>query len=316
VLLIDKPHDVLLERLRAIGYECVEAYQENTEELRALIRNCFGVVMRSRVQADADLLGAAPKLAFLAREGVGLEHVDLETARNRSIKVLNSPEGSRDTVAEHSMSLLLSLLNRTAIADRQVRAGSWLREENRATELKGKCVGIIGYGNMGTALAQRLQGFGVKTVAYDRYREHYGDAFAQAVSLETLQDEADIVSLHIPYMAENHHFVNADLLNDFRKPIYLINTSRGLVLHTADLVSAMQEGRVLAAALDVLEYEDGSFNRLNLDALPQPFQYLRQSDRALLSPHIAGWSFESKKGHAEVLADKIESYFGRGDDRH
>ncbi|MFM8362710.1 MAG: NAD(P)-dependent oxidoreductase, partial [Haliscomenobacter sp.] len=232
-----------------------------------------------------------------------------DAARARGVEVLISPEGSRDTVAEHALGMLLMLMNHLGRADRQVRQGEWVRAGNRGVEIKGKTVGILGYGNMGQALAQRLAGFEARVLAYDKYKADYGNAFAEAVSLETLQAESDILSIHIPYQPENHYFVNAAFLDAFAKPIFLVNTARGTVLETAALAEALQRGKVLGAALDVIEYEELSFEKLKPLALPEPFQILLRSDRVVLTPHIAGWSFESNEGHARVIAEKIQSFF-------
>jgi D-3-phosphoglycerate dehydrogenase / 2-oxoglutarate reductase len=202
------------------------------------------------------------------------------------------------------MGLLLSLLNNLSRADRQIRQGQWVREGNRGVELKGKTVGILGYGNMGSAFARKLQGFEARVIAYDKFKTGYGDAFAQEVSLEQLWQEADILSIHIPYSASNHYFIDEAFLARFRKPIYLLNTARGLVLKTSALVGALRSGRVPGAALDVLEYEETSFDEIHAG---EHMPYLLQADNVVLSPHIAGWSFESKRGHAEVLAEKIKA---------
>lgn len=313
ILFLDQSHPILPERLEQLGFECELDTHSSAEKLCERMHEYQGLVLRSRISVTAKLLEHSPNLRFIAREGVGLEHIDLQRAAALGITVLSSPEGSKDTVAEHAVGMLLMLLNHLGRADRQVRAGQWLREPNRAYELKGKVVGILGYGNMGQALARRLQGFGVQVLAYDKYRTDYGDAYAEAASLADLQAAADVLSIHIPYSAENHHFVNFALLEGFAKPLFVVNTARGSVLNTADLVAHMQSGRVLGAALDVLEYEEQSFNTmLAFETRPAPFQYLIESDRTVLSPHIAGWSFESKRKHAEVLAEKIEELFAGG----
>jgi D-3-phosphoglycerate dehydrogenase len=265
--------------------------------------------MRSRFQADQTFIDRGHNLKFIAREGVGLEHINTEYAELKGIKIIYSPEGSRDTVAEHALGLLLMLMNKLSLADRQIRNGEWLREGNRGIEIKGKTVGIIGYGNMGSALAQRLKGFEANVIAYDKFKFGYADANVREVNLDTLFAESDIISLHIPYSPENHYFVDADFLSRFQKKIFLINTARGMILKTADLVESLKTGQVLGAALDVLEYEETSFNFLDFKTLPEPFQYLTQADNVVLSPHIAGWSVESKFGHARVLAEKIEKMF-------
>jgi D-3-phosphoglycerate dehydrogenase len=293
-----------------MGWICHFDTQSDAEHIGSVLNQYDGLVLRSRIAVTASLLNHAPNLRFIAREGVGLEHIDLEHAATLGIEVLYSPEGSRDTVGEHTLGMLLMLLNNLGRADRQVRAGEWLREPNRAYELKGKTVGILGYGNMGQALAMRLQGFGVEVLACDKYRQHYADAYAQEVSLQELQARAQVLSIHIPYSRSNHYFVDGTFLDAFQHPLFVVNTARGSVLHTADLVARMETGQVLGAALDVLEYEEQSFNTmLAFETRPSPFQYLIASDRTVLSPHIAGWSFESKRKHAEVLAEKIQALF-------
>ncbi len=309
ILLIDQPHALLEDRLTALGFELLRFYKATKDEIWQMLPDCFGVVMRSRFSADQAFIDRGSHLKFIAREGVGVEHIDVAYAESKGIQVLTSPEGSRDTVAEHALGLLLTLMNNLARADRQVRSGQWTREGNRATEIKGKTVGIIGYGNMGSAFAQRLKGFEAKVIAYDKFKTNYADGNAEETNLETIFHESDIVSLHIPYSTDNHYFINDAFLGRFQKPIFLVNTARGLVLNTADLVKHLKTGKVLGAALDVLEYEETSFNFLKFDQLPEPFQYLKNADNVVLSPHIAGWSFESKLGHAKALAAKIEQLF-------
>lgn len=309
VLIIDNVHPYLKNRLEELNFEVEVDRESPLDVLEAKIPEYFGLVIRSRIQLTADFFDKATGLAFVARNGVGVEHIDLEAAAKRNITVFTSPEGSRDAVGEHTLGLLLTLMNNLARADRQVRQAQWLREPNRGYEIKGKTVGIIGYGNMGNAFAQRLQGFEVKVMAYDKFKKDYGNAYATAEGLDTIFKESDIVSLHIPYMPENHHFVDAAFLSQFKKPIYIINTARGLVLNTADLVDALKSGKVLGAALDVLEYEESSFEKLNLAAPPAPLKYLLEAENTVLSPHVGGWTYESKEGHARVLAAKIEQAF-------
>ncbi len=310
VLFIDPAEDILWQRLRSLGYECLDYRTAEPEEVLAVLPDCFGLVIRSRMKVDKDFLDQARQLRFIARSGVGTEHIDLQYAADKNIQVFTSPEGSRDTVGEHTMGLLLMLMNNLARADREVRQGQWIRAGNRGYEIKGKTVGIIGYGNMGSAFAQRLQGFDCETIAYDKFKEHYGDQYARAVRLSELQEQADIVSIHIPYTPANHHLINADFLQAFAKPIWLVNTARGLVLNTADLVAALQSGQVAGAALDVIEYEDQSFAHLDPQRLPVPFQALLDMPNVILNPHIAGWSYEAEEGHARTLASKIEATFG------
>ena len=305
VLFLDQPHPYLPEQLSAMGYTCQHAYSESAEDLRDELANCTGIVLRSRFTLDQAFLEQCPQLKFIARMGIGLEHVDVDFAESRGIKVLNSPEGSRDTVAEQTLGMMLGLLNHINKASREIRQGRWDRKANRSYELRHRTVGIIGYGNIGTAVAQRLSGFGCSVLAYDKFRHNYGGPLAEAVSLEQLQAEADIVTVHIPYSEGNHYFINEPLLKGFRKPIFLLNTARGLVLDTAALARQLKAGQVLGAALDVLEYEEQAFNTLELDTLPEPFQYLRQADNVILTPHTAGLSREVMGAHARVLVEKI-----------
>lgn len=309
VIFIDNTYPFLFQRLTELGFSCEAHYSSSREEILDQLSDCFGLVLRSRLRIDAEMLNQGKELAFVARSGVGLEHIDLETAAQLGIQVLSSPEGSRDTVAEHAIGMLLMLMNNLGLADRQIREGNWVRAANRGIEIKGKTIGIIGYGNMGSAFAQKIRGFGARLIAYDKFKTNYGDELVQEVELEQIWEEADIVTLHIPFLPENHYFVNDAFLQRFKKPIYLVNTARGTVLNTADLVKNLQSGEVLGAALDVFEYEEQSFENLKPEDLPEPFQYLRRANNVILTPHLAGSSLEANEGHARVLAQKIEKLF-------
>ncbi len=306
ILLTNKGiHPFLGKQLTKLGYDCEFDYTSSKAEIEAKINNYYGVVMKSRFKADASFFKKAKKLKFLARVGVGFEHIDVGFANKKGIEIILSPEGSRDAVGEHTMGLLLSLFNNLPKGDREIKAGKWIREPNRGIEVKGKTVGIIGYGNMGQSFARRLSGFEAKVLAYDKYKKGYGDKYAKAVSLKTIFKETDILSLHIPYDKHNHYFVDQELLKQFKKPIYILNTARGLVLNTKAVVKAMKKETVLGVGLDVMEYEEQSFEAFNGDKLPKPFQYLINSDRVVLSPHIAGWTMESKLKHAQTIVKKI-----------
>jgi D-3-phosphoglycerate dehydrogenase / 2-oxoglutarate reductase len=309
VIFIDNTHPFLFQRLSDLGFDCEAHYQTSREALLPQLSDCFGLVLRSRLRIDAELINSAENLAFIARSGVGLEHIDVELAEKRGIKVIPSPEGSRDTVAEHAIGMLLMLMNNLGLADRQIRDGQWVRAANRGIEIKGKTIGIIGYGNMGSAFAQKIRGFGARLIAYDKFKTNYADELVEEVALEQIWAEADIVTLHIPYLPENYHFVDHTFLQHFQKNIFLINTARGTVLNTSDLVQNLQSGKVLGAALDVFEYEEQSFENLKPTELPEPFQYLRKADNVVLTPHLGGSSVESNEGHARVLAQKIEHLF-------
>lgn len=309
ILVVDPPHSFLLDALKGMGLEADLHYKTSREELIAILPQYAGLIIRSRIQVDRPFLDAGSSLQFIARYGVGTEHIDLEYAAQKNITVFTSPEGSMDTVGEHAVGMLLMLMNNLSRADREIREGIWRREPNRGVEIKGKVVGILGYGNMGKSFARRISGFEAESViAYDKYKENYGDQYADEVDLQILFEKSDILSIHIPYSADNHYFIDAAFLASFQKPFYLINTARGLVLNTEALVRALEEKKVLGAALDVIEYEDRSFASLELSELPEPFHYLCQSDRVVMAPHIAGWSMESKLGHARVLADKIKKF--------
>jgi D-3-phosphoglycerate dehydrogenase / 2-oxoglutarate reductase len=310
ILFIDEAHPVLEAELQNMGFECCKDTQSSVEQIERKIHEYFGVVLRSRISLGRSFFDRATALEFVAREGVGLEHIDVDCAQNKGVAVIYSPEGSRDTVAEHALGLLLSLMNNLCRAGWQVRQGKWVREHNRGVEMKGKTVGILGYGNMGSAFAQRLKGFGVEVIAFDKYKPEYGDENAREVPLEILFEKSDVLSIHIPYSEANHYFIDREFLQKFRKDIFLVNTARGLVLNTADLVAALKSGKVRGAALDVLEYEESSFDKFRLDQLPPDFEYLAGAENVVLSPHIAGWSFESKRKHGEVLARKIRDLFG------
>ena len=310
VILIDKAHPYLIEHLTQLGYECHDHQQTPLDEVESIVGEYFGMVIRSRFSLGPAFLDKCTQLQFIARMGIGLEHIDVDYAEDKGIRVFNSPEGSRDTVAEHTLGLMLGLMHFLFRAGMQVREGQWVREANKSYELRHRTVGIIGFGNIGSTVAQRLSSFGCRIIAYDKFKANYGGMLAEEVSLETLFREADVVTLHIPYADYNHHFVNQAFLDSFHKPIFLINTSRGLVLDTQALVNAHRAGRLLGVALDVVEYEEQSFSTLDIGSMPEPFQYLRRADNVILTPHTAGLSHEVMGSHARVLVEKIGQAFG------
>jgi D-3-phosphoglycerate dehydrogenase len=305
VLFIDSNHPILHTLLQEAGIQCDLHYHWTEEEISKNLHLYDGLVIRSRILLGKELIDRGSKLRFIARAGAGMENIDVAYAESKGILCLNSPEGNKDAVAEHAIGMLLSLFNHLCRANREVRNGEWKREPNRGLELMGKTMGIIGYGNMGMAFAQRLKGFGVTVLAYDKYKKGFSDAYVQEVSLEKLQEEADIVSLHIPLTEETLFFANDLFFQHFAKNIYVINTARGKVLKTDDLIKNIAGGKVLGACLDVLEYESVSFERIESEKMPPGFRNLIESDKVLLSPHIAGWSKESNEKIARVLAEKI-----------
>ncbi len=306
VLITDNTHPVLAEKLEAAGHECRIWTDCTYQSLLAEVHGYDALVVRSKIEIDRNFIDHASHLKCIGRVGAGMETIDVDYAESVGIRCLNSPEGNRDAVGEHAVGLLLALVDKIAAADAEVRQGKWRREANRGLEIKGRTVGIIGFGNMGGAFAQRLQGFDCKIVAYDKYKPAgYAPSYVEEVPLEELQRRADILSLHVPLTDETHYMVDEAFVERMHKPFYLVNTSRGAVVKTAALASAIEQGKVLGAALDVVEYEDMSKDGLDLDVLPADFRYLLESPRTVLTPHVAGWTVESKYKLAAVLADKI-----------
>jgi len=311
ILHIDSNNPLLMNQLQEAGFANHEDFKSSKEEIEAKIQDYHGIVIRSRFKIDKNFLDKALNLQFIARVGAGLESIDCDYAATKNINLIAAPEGNRNAVAEHSLGMLLSLFNKLNQADQEIRSGHWNREKNRGHELDGKTVGIIGYGNMGKSFAKKLRGFDVEVLCYD-ILENVGDANAKQVSLQELQEKADVLSLHIPWTPETDKLVNAAFITAFAKPFWLINTSRGKNVVTADLVEALKSDKILGAGLDVLEYEKLSFETLfEEDKVPDAFQYLLESDKVILSPHIAGWTFESHEKLAQTIVDKIKQlYFG------
>lgn len=304
VLVTDNTHPILKETLESAGHQVTVDSGVSYESLLSQIKEYDAMVVRSKIVIDRNFLDHARHLKCIGRVGAGMETIDVAYAESLGIRCLNSPEGNRDAVGEHALGLLLTLFNHLTRADSQVRQGIWHREENRGLEIKGKTVGIIGFGNMGAAFAQRLQGFECDIIAYDKYKPHgYAPAYVKEVSLEELQARAEVVSLHVPLTDETHHMVNRRFIQQFSHDLYLINTSRGPVVKTEDLAQAVKEGRVKGAALDVLEYEDMSKD--GLDTSHPDLQYLLTCPNMVFSPHVGGWTVESKYKLAKVLADKM-----------
>lgn len=308
VIFIDSVHPILAERLEASGYVCEWKNELDREAILSILKDYEGAVIRSKFKFDREVFDAAPHLKWIARSGAGMENIDTKLAEKRNIHCFNSPEGNRDAVAEHAIGMLLALFNQLIQADAEVRKGAWNREKNRGIELKDKTVGILGYGFMGEAFAQRLKGFDVNVIAYDKYKSGFGSDFVQEVSLDEFFEQCDVLSIHLPLTEETSFMVDEEFINRFKKPIYLINTARGKNVKTKDLVAALENGKVLGACLDVLEYEKTSFESLKADELPVTFQYLRNSQKVILSPHVAGWTQESYVKLSTVLAEKITNF--------
>jgi len=305
VIFIDSVHPILEQRLTQAGFICQRHFKTTFEELTKILPNAYGLVLRSRFTIDAAFLAHCPQLKFIARSGSGLENIDKQTCEFKQIRLYNSPEGNRNAVAEHALGMLLSLLNKLNKADKEVRSGIWSREQNRGEELDGKTVGIIGYGNNGAAFAKKLRGFDVKVLAFDKYKTGFGDHFVQECTLEAIQQQADILSFHIPQNKETKYLFNQEFLQQMQKPFYLLNLSRGKIVETEVLIRGLQLGRIKGAGLDVLEYEQKSFEAFFDREMPPAFQALIKQENVVLTPHVGGWTTESYVNLSSVLADKI-----------
>lgn len=321
VLHLDTNHELLINQLNDLGYTNHEDYKSSKEAIEAKIHEYDGIVLRSRFTIDKQFLDAAKNLKFIGRVGAGLENIDCNYAEQKGVYLISAPEGNRNAVGEHTLGMLLSLFNKLNKADVEVRAGKWLREDNRGIELDGKTVGLIGYGNMGKAFAKKLRGFDVAVLCYD-IKDNVADENAKQVNLKEFQEKVDVVSLHTPQTNLTLKMINTAFINQIKKSFWLINTARGKSVVTEDLVSALQSGKILGAGLDVLEYEKASFENLfkssitssgevngSGEEMPLAFRYLIDSKNVLLSPHVAGWTIESKEKLAQTIVDKIKAKF-------
>jgi D-3-phosphoglycerate dehydrogenase len=312
VLHLNTNHPLLIEQLRDAGFENVVDLTGSKEEIQQKIDQFDGLVIRSRIPIDQEFLKHATRLKFIGRVGAGLENIDTAEAERLGIALFNAPEGNRNAVGEHALGMLLMLMNRLHLTNREVRQGLWEREGNRGWELEGRTVGIIGYGNMGRSFARKLKGFDCRVICHD-ILPGLGDEYAEQVDLETLQQQAEVLSLHTPLTPLTDRMVNSDFLRRFKQPIWLINTARGRCVVTAALVKALDDGRVIGAALDVLEYEKRSFENLFEQELPESLVKLFAMDNVVLSPHVAGWTHESKAKLAQTIVDKILMQFKNSD---
>ena len=300
ILIVDDIHPVFIEQAEALGYTCDYRPLIKAAEALEIIGDYAGLVIRSKFNVDRSVIDAATSLRFVCRAGAGMDNIDEAYAAEKNIKLINAPEGNMDAVGEHAVGLLLALMNNFRTADAEIRTGSWLREANRGYELKGKTVGIIGYGFMGSSFAKKLSGFGVDVIAYDKYKTGFSDRYAREVSMEEIVKHSDVLSLHIPLTAETDGLVNDEYLFHFKKPIFFINTSRGKTAKVSAVLNAIKEGKIIGAGLDVLEVE--KFPSL---ADQQWYEELRQSGKVILTPHVAGWTFDSYRRISEVMAAKL-----------
>jgi len=304
IVLLDKVPGFFIQLLQESGYETVEATQVNEQALSEALGKATGLLVRSKSRLDRKLLDRAPAVQFILRPGSGLENIDMEAVRERGIQLLNSSEGNRNAVAEHALGMLLSLLHYIPKAYQELKSGKWLREANRGTELAGSRVGIIGYGNTGSAFANKLKSLDVEILVYDKYMPpENAERPIRPVTLRELTDEADIISFHVPYNAETHYMLNARFLEQLKNPAYIINTSRGKVVDTNALMAGLANGKVKGVCLDVLEHEEPE----NYTAQEQEqMQKLLQRDDVIVTPHIAGWSQKSEVAIYRILLEKLD----------
>lgn len=316
ILHVDVNHPLIIEQFNALGFNNDEDYTSTKEEIEAKIHEYDGLIIRSRFSLDEAFLEKATKIKFIGRLGAGLENIDTQFAKQQGIFLAAAPEGNRNAVGEHTLGMLLSLFNNLNKADKEVRNGTWDREGNRGLELDGKTVGIIGYGNMGKAFAKKLKGFDVEVLCYD-IKGGVEDENARQVGIMELQQKTQILSLHVPQTEENIGMINSEFITKFNHPLWILNTARGKCIRTKDLVVALENGKVLGAGLDVLEYEKASFEDMfkvastetEIPKMPKAFETLLAMDNVLLSPHVAGWTVESKEKLAQTVVDKIKARF-------
>ena len=300
ILIVDNLHPAFKEQAKLLGYDVDDRPLISREDTLEIIKEYTGIAVRTKFRIDQEIFDAAKNLEFVARAGAGLDNIDEAIAKQKNIQLLNAPEGNMDAVGEHAVGLLLSLMNNFRNADQQIRTGKWDRDGNRGYELKGKTVGIVGYGFMGKSFAKKLKGFEVNVIAYDKYKTGFTDEFAREVSMEEIVRQSDVLSLHIPLTKETRQMVNEEYLFHFRKPIFFINTARGEVVNTTALLSALKEGKIIGAGLDVLEAE-----KFPLLGLQDWYANIVASENVILTPHVAGWTFDSYRKISEVLAEKL-----------
>ena len=306
IIHVDKNHPILIEGLKNLGYKNDEYYNSDLNTILDIINNYNGLVIRSRFKIDKAFIDKAKNLDFIARVGSGTENIDICYANSKNISIINAPEGNKDAVGEHALGMLLSLTKNIHRANEAIKKGIWEREKFRGHEISGKTIGIIGYGNMGKSFANKLKGFNCKVICYD-IRKNKGDMYSKQVNLNKLRNESEIISLHVPYDLSTKNMINIDFINKMKNPFWLINTSRGGVINTNDVIESLKSKKILGAGLDVLEYESLSFESI-FQNNNSSLNYLLNAENVILSPHIAGWTYESHKKLAKVILDKIKNH--------
>ena len=304
VLIVDNMHESILPLLREVGYDPVYLPHIEWTEIINILYQFHGIITRSKTHIDKKLIDACPQLEFVARAGAGLDNIDCEYLQSKSIKIINAPEGNRDALGEHTLGMLLSLLHHLHSANNEVKEGIWQRERNRGTELASKVVGIYGVGNMGTAFAQKLRGMGCKIIGYDKYLDKFDCSLIEKTDLKSFMKQVEILSLHIPLQADTEYLFNFQYFKKFSKIQYFLNTSRGKIVKTSDLIQFLDQGNLKGVALDVIENEN--IKSLNREE-KQQLKILSSKPNVILTPHIAGWTFESYKKINKVIIEKIKS---------
>ena len=307
ILIVDRVHPLLAEQLEAHGFHCETNRELTHDSFVALPDEYDGLIIRSRFAVDAAAIDSKPHLRFVVRIGSGMENIDTQYAESKGVHCLSTPEGNANAVAELCLTFLLTALRHVVTANDEVRKGEWLREKNKGTELASHTVGIIGYGHTGPAFAKLLKALGCNVLCYDRYRQNYGDENATEVTLEELFEQCNVISLHINYLPENHYFINKDLIQKIKHPFIFINTSRGWAVNTADVLTAIKEGKIKYACFDVLEYETSRLQIPPRDKWDAVLRELAENDHVLLTPHVGGQTLEAEKRHAEIAVEKIRA---------
>ena len=309
ILHLDKNHDSLVNELKSSGYMNVEAYKMELTEVKSIIDQFDGIIIRSRFKIDPDFLKNGRKIKFIARVGSGLENIDVKYLKKRGIKLISAPEGNSNAVGEHAVGLILSLLNKLNLANDSVKNKLWIRDKFRGYEIENKTIGIIGYGNTGRSLAKKLTGFNVKEIIFYDIKSKPKDSIARQVTIEELQKKSNILSIHTPQNKLSIGMIDKDFIQKMKNPFWLVNTARGSAIKTKDLIYGIQNGKILGAGLDVLEYEKKTFENTFHDKINQDFIDLIKNEKIILTPHIAGWTYESHSKLAKIIVQKIQKDF-------
>lgn len=301
-LITARVHEYLINRLEKSGYEVIYQPSVTYDEAARILPECTGMIVTTRLKVDRELIDRAPKLEWIGRLGSGMELIDVPYAESRGIRCVSSPEGNCDAVGEQALGMLLCLMNNLLKSNLELRKGIWERDGNRGYELNGKTVGIIGYGHTGGAFARKLQGFDVQVLAYDKYKTGFSAGYVQEATMEQLYAKADVVSIHLPLTDETRHLANANFFSAFAKPVYFLNTARGKIVNTPDLIAALEAGTLAGACLDVLENEKLP---TYTTAEQQQLEKLLQFPNVVLTPHIAGYSHQASIKMPQYVLDKL-----------